>query len=118
MIAAIRLDIMTEAAECDTCPALNENMARLWDQANPNFPIPTRYPSAIYRLTIGAGFRQPTHLCPDCLKNLRDVLGVSSGIAECNKKEREEIYKAWANDPERLAVVRVNAEHAIREGLI
>lgn len=87
MVASIRLDICTEAAECDTCPACNPEMARLWDEANPSVGA-VQHPAAIYRLTIGAGFRQPSFLCPDCLALLRKVLGVSSGITVCNREER------------------------------
>lgn len=69
----IRLDIATGDHSCDTC--LNANHS-------------CEHPAAIYALTIGAGYRQPSYLCPDCLGRLRDVLGVRvfSGIAPCARE--------------------------------
>ena len=60
----IRLDVASGIARCDTCGARN-----FTDPAEPG------YPTAIYALHIGAGYRQPSHLCPDCLDRLRRVLG-------------------------------------------
>ena len=37
---------------------------------------------------------------------------------EQRRKERVEVYSAWAKDEEREEVVRVNAEHAIASGLL
>lgn len=96
MVTDIRLDIATEAAECETCPAHNEAMHRLRYQRCPDcgedvghnsFTALSGVATAIYRLTIGVGYRQPTFLCPDCLAKLRAVLGVSSGITACNREE-------------------------------
>ena len=62
----ITLGIAASGHECDTCPARNyvhvlfKNVPR----------------TIIYTLTIGAGYRQPSYLCPDCLAKLRGVLGV------------------------------------------
>ena len=78
---SIRLDICTEPALCDTCTAHNEAMQRLRDE----FDGP---PAAIYRLTIGAGYRQPGYLCPDCLAKLRAVLGVEIRTAKCGCSPR------------------------------
>lgn len=78
-VTTMRLDIMTGPAECDTCPTVNPEMAR-------EFPrrVTYRAPGAIYALAIGAGYRQPTFLCPDCLAKLRAVLGVEIRTAVCN----------------------------------
>ena len=64
MPGEIRLDMASGTARCDTCGARN-----FTDPAEPG------YPTAIYALYIGAGYRQPSHLCPDCLDKLRLVLG-------------------------------------------
>ena len=64
MTGEIRLDVASGIARCDTCPARN-----FVDPAEPG------YPTAIYALHIGAGYRQPSHLCPDCLFRLRSVIG-------------------------------------------
>ena len=65
----IRFDVASGIARCDTC-------------ASKNFHDPGECPSyltVIYALTIGAGYRQPSYLCPDCLNRLRNVLGVEIG---------------------------------------
>lgn len=65
----IKLDLAPYGHECDTCQ--NANYRR------PGMSEP-RFTCAIYALTIGAGYRQPSYLCPDCLDLLRATLGVGN----------------------------------------
>ena len=60
----IRLNLAPSKARCDTCLACN-----YFDDETHEIP------AAIYELHIGAGFRQPSYLCPDCLNRLRELLG-------------------------------------------
>lgn len=62
----IKLDIATGRHECDAC--LNANFTR----EGSGLP---EHPCAIYALTIGEGYRQPSYLCPNCLSVLRVMLG-------------------------------------------
>jgi hypothetical protein len=80
-VGTITLDVAHYGHECDTCQQANYR--------RPGSEGP-RYPCLIYTLTIGAGYRLPAYLCPNCLDILRLTLGVKSrrmvrDIAERNR---------------------------------
>jgi len=68
MAGEIRLNVAASKARCDTCG--NRNFHDDSDDM--------RHPSAIYELHIGAGYRQPSYLCPNCLGVLRVLVGPSN----------------------------------------
>ena len=86
IVGEIKLDITKGDNVCDTCPAANFKIDAAMAERFGTTPV--EYPAAIYALTIGAGYRQPSYLCPDCLGRLRDVLGVRvfSGNAPCARE--------------------------------
>lgn len=103
-MADIRLDVAAGNAVCDTCDARN-----YYSDHEP------RVPTAIYALHIGAGYRQPSHLCPDCLFRLRSVLGPFN-VAAVNFEAFRKALAAAGNSSDELArAVRLLAESA-REG--
>lgn len=65
----IRLDVAERNAQCDTCPARNFG------------PEPV---TTIYTLYIGAGYRMPAFVCPDCRAKVAAVLGVEIRGGECS----------------------------------
>jgi len=66
-LGTITLDVAPYGHECDTCQQANYRRPGMEDP---------RFPCLIYALTIGAGYRQPSYLCPNCLNILRLTLGV------------------------------------------
>ena len=66
----IRLDVADRNAQCDTCPARNFGPA----------------PTTIYTLYIGAGYRMPAFMCPDCKARVAALFGVEIRTAVCNRE--------------------------------
>lgn len=100
-MGTITLDIAPYGHECECCQ--NANYRR------PGFTEP-EYPCAIYALTIGAGYRQPSYLCPNCLATLRITLGPSN-LAAVNFDAFKRALEAAAEKPV-AALVRLFSDKA------
>ena len=95
-MAEITLDIAKGDHECDVC--LNANFRR------EGSGVP-QTPCVIYALTIGAGFHQPSYLCPNCIGVLRFIIGP----AQLAKRQYDVNREAMAS---RVVPLRVLVDNA------